>query len=306
VARLRARLAASGDLEVDAPQAADPFDAALDRAVRRFQIRHGLAPDGRVGPETLAALDISPARRAEQLAANLAARRRLESALSPRFVLVNVPDYRLLVVEGRATTLAMAVAVGRPDWSTPPIDDSIERIVVHPAWNVPASIVAAELAPRAARDPGYWKRNDMRLAGGGVRQEPGPRNPLGRLEFVFPNREDVYLHDTPAQGVFDRRERSVSHGCLRLDDAPALAEHLLRDVPGWDRARLAAAIASGRTQTIALPSPVPIHVVYWTAWVDDEGELQLRKDVYAAAVDPDTAPVRDAAHEAPGAEPPSS
>ena len=300
---LRTRLAASGDLEPapeDAAGDAASFDARLETAVRRFQVRHGLEPDGRVGPETRAALDVSPRQRADQIAANLEARRRLERVLEPRFVLVNVPDYRLLVVEGRATALSMAVAVGRPDWSTPPIDDSIERIVVNPAWDVPSSIVRAEVAPRAARDPGYLRRNDMvLLAGNRVRQQPGPRNPLGRLKFVFPNREDIYLHDTPGQAVFDRRERSVSHGCLRLDDARALAEYLLRDVPGWDRARLDATIDAGRTESIPLAPPVPIHIVYWTAWVDDAGQLQLRKDLYADAVDPDTAPLVDSAPGAP-------
>jgi lipoprotein-anchoring transpeptidase ErfK/SrfK len=306
VGRLRERLAASGDLVwiaasgardgPGAPGAEASFDAALEQAVRRFQVRHGLAPDGRVGPETRAALDRSAAQRAAQIAANLEARRRLEAGLEPRFVLVNVPDYRLVVVDEHATTLTMAVAVGRPDWSTPPIDDRIERIVVNPAWNVPASIVSKELAPKLARDPGYLKRNGMvRLAGGGVRQRPGPRNPLGRLKFVFPNHAAIYLHDTPGQAVFDRRERDVSHGCLRLDDARALAELLLRDVPGWDRAQLDAAIATGRTEEIPLAAPIPIHVVYWTAWVDADGTLQLRKDLYAGKVDPDTPPLTDAA-----------
>ena len=313
VERLQQRLRAGGDL----PNAAidGRFGAGTETALRRFQARHGLAADGVAGSDTLAALDTSLDEQIREVEVNLAARRAFEARAEPRFVLVNIPAYRLTLVENGVTTLSMKVAVGKEGWRTPPIDERIRKIVVNPVWKVPATIVAADLAPRVLADPNYlaeegfvvltpgngakpvdprrvdWASIDPETFPYLVQQRPGPQNGLGRLKFSLPNREDIYLHDTPHRGVFAQVERDVSHGCVRLEKAEELAVALLRETPGWSREQLERRIATGETEEVLLADPVPVHVVYWTAWVAPDGTLQQRADIYGAEVDPDTAPL---------------
>lgn len=313
VERLQRHLRAGGDLEERAR--GGHFDAATERALRRFQARHGLAADGIAGHDTLAALDMSLAARIREVETNLAARRSFEARAETRFVLVNVPAYRLTLVENGSAVLDMKVAVGEEGWETPPIDEVIRKIVVNPVWKVPATIVAADLAPKVLANPRHLAENGFVVvqAGDGekpvdpkridwtsidpetfpylVRQQPGPENLLGRLKFLFPNREDIYLHDTPQRAIFERPERDVSHGCIRLEKARELAVALLRGVPGWSRAELDERIDRGETTEVDLAEPMPIHLVYWTAWVAPDGTLQHRKDIYGREVDPDTTPL---------------
>lgn len=308
VAALRRRLAASGDFEPEAAATAfafaETFDPALEAAVRRFQTRHGLEVDGKVGRATAAALAVPAARRLEQVDATLARRRALAEFPGQRFVLVNLPAFELEGYEGGQRVLTMKVVVGRPDLPSPELASQATRIQLNPYWNVPSSITRRELAPREAKEPGYLAGLAIRIfagpAGAGelaaaeidwmavargdrpvfLRQEPGPKNSLGRLRLEVPNDEGICLHDTPEKRAFERPERALSHGCVRLEDAVGLAAFLLRDDPSWSGPALEAAIATGRQREIALPRPVPVYLVYWTAWVGDDGRLQLRDDIY--------------------------
>jgi murein L,D-transpeptidase YcbB/YkuD len=314
VERLQKRLRAGGDLT--APSAAGSLDAATEDALRRFQARHGLDVDGIAGADTIEALDRPLDELVRDVEANLTARRAFESRAAPRFVLVNVPDYRLTLVENGASTLTMKVAVGEEGWATPPIDEQIRTIVVNPVWKLPATIVAADLAPKVRANPRYleengylvlpsdepgakpvdpervdWKAIDPEKFRYLVRQQPGPENRLGAFKFLFPNREDIYLHDTPEREVFERTKRHVSHGCIRVERALDLAVELLRDTPGWSREQLGARVDSGKSEDVALAHPVPIYLVYWTAWVAPDGTLQQRRDIYGNEVDPDTTPL---------------
>jgi murein L,D-transpeptidase YcbB/YkuD len=314
VERLQQRLRAGGDLTGES--ATGSLDRATEDALRRFQARHGLDPDGIAGRDTIAALDRPRDDLVREVEANLAARRTFESRAAPRFVLVNVPDYRLTLVENGASTLTMKVAVGEEGWATPPIDEQIRTVVVNPVWKLPATIVAADLAPKVRANPRYleekgyvvlpseepgakpvdparvdWSAVDPETFRYLVRQQPGPENRLGAFKLLFPNREDIYLHDTPERQVFDRTERHVSHGCIRLERALDLAVELLRETPGWSREQLTARVASGKTEEVALAKPVPIHLVYWTAWVAADGTLHHRRDIYGDEVDPDTSPL---------------
>ena len=313
VERLQKRLRAGGDLSNEA--IAGRFDATTEQALRRFQARHGLVVDGIAGSETLSALDTSLDDRIREVEVNLSARRAFESRAEPSFVLVNVPAYRLTLVENGAPALTMKVAVGEEGWATPPIDGEIQKIVVNPAWLVPAKIVAVDLAPKFRANPrrleqqGFvvlregdgtkpvdprridWTSIDPETFPYLVRQQPGPENLLGNVKFVFPNPKSIYFHGTPHQAVFEQRERDVSHGCIRLEKPDQLAVELLRETPGWGREQLERRIVTGESEEILLAKPIPVHLVYWTAWVAPDGTLQHRDDIYGDEVDPDTTPL---------------
>jgi len=285
VAALRTRLEASGDLAPPDPAAPaeerDLFDAPLAAALRVFQERHGLDADGAAGPATIEALNVSAADRVRQIAINLDRWRWLPRDLGERYVMVNIAGFALDVVESGKPVLSMRVVAGKPSTRTPMFTGTLTNIVLNPYWNVPPGILKNEIAPKLKSDPGYAARENLEvLPDGKVRQRPGANNALGKIKFLFPNRFNVYLHDTPSQALFSRSVRTFSHGCIRVEKPLDLAEYLLRDDPAWTRAKIESVLGDGRERWLAVPRPLPVHLVYWTAWVDDKGALQFRKDVY--------------------------
>jgi len=303
VRSLRHRLAASGDLpSVSAEPTA--FDDAVDAAVRHFQRRHGLTVDGVVGPATLRALNTSLDARIRQVMLNLERWRWLPQDLGSRYVLVNIPAFELDVVEDTTSVLSMRVIVGRDYRRTPVLSSTMTHLVLNPYWYVPPSIVVRDILPRVQADPGYLRAQGMRvfrtrdgrpvevspdeidwaaLSAGTlpfqVRQEPGPLNALGAVKLMFPNRFNVYLHDTPARELFARDERSMSAGCIRLERPLELAAYVLRGDSSWTPSSLRESLSTAHDRTIRLPEPIPVHLLYWTAWADDEG-LHFRRDLY--------------------------
>jgi L,D-transpeptidase YcbB len=322
VAALAARLAASGDQPAAAqpsgappataqpagapPATAERFDAALTEALSRFQARHGLDLSAAVDAATLAALEVPIDRRIRQIELNMERWRWMERDLGNRYVLVNLPEFRLSVVDGGAAVLTMRVIVGKAHQATPVFSEPLTQIVLNPTWHIPDSIAAKEIAPQMLRDPGYLSRKGLAikrrddaaavdtaaLGADQVRQlgkpgsswrlvqPPGPDNALGRYKFVVNDRFDVYLHDTPTGKLFARSERDFSHGCIRLEKPAELAQLLLTGDPKWTPEAIADGVESGRTVTIPLARPIPVHIVYLTAWVDPDGTLELRNDVY--------------------------
>lgn len=288
-ASLRWRLVQSADLSVRY-RLGDGIDQQLIDAVRRFQKRHGLAPDGVVGSRTLAALNTPVSRQIAQVRINLARPAEDRTGL-PRYVEVNIPGYELKLVEHGTTVLRSRVVVGEKDKPTPIFDDRIRYIEFNPSWYVPDSITP-ELVDKERQRPGYLARNGFywrpaaetgalldRLV-----QRPGPENALGRIKFLFPNHDAIYLHDTPQRGAFGRSDRSLSHGCIRVEKHFELALALLQD-QGWDAKRLDATYATPKTRRVSLSQPVPIFLDYLTAFVDDEGRLNLRDDLYGHDLD---------------------
>lgn len=304
-ATLRARLAALGDLAAGPAGPAGESDAAVDAALRAFQRRHGLDDDGVLGRATWAALQVTPAQRARQIALTLERLRWTPLLQGPRMILINVPEYVLRayeVVDGRIRVQqTMKVVVGKAaDTRTPLIDEDLRFIEFSPYWNVPPSIARAELIPRLRRDPAHWTQEGYEFVTGDgrvvtalgaaglaevaagrwrIRQRPGPRNALGDIKFVFPNAEHIYLHHTPSVQLFDRARRDFSHGCIRLEQPAALAEWVLRDQPGWDAARIRDAMAAGRSTTLKVDAPVPVLIAYGTSLVKD-GRIHFYDDVY--------------------------
>jgi L,D-transpeptidase YcbB len=302
---MAARLAALGDLDAHAlvPQR---YDGALIAAVQRFQQRHGLDSDGVIGRATWAAMQVTPGQRVRQLELTLERLRWTPLLQGPRMVLINIPEFVLRAYEvhdGRVTVrLESKVIVGKAlDTRTPMINEAMRRIEFNPYWNVPASIARAELVPRLQRDPAYWAREGFEFVatvGGAadrvldagklqavlagalrIRQRPGPRNALGAVKFVFPNRESIYLHDTPSAPLFEHARRDFSHGCIRVEQALALALFALHDRPQWSQARIRDVVASGQPQGVALAQPLPVLIAYATALVKD-GRVYFFDDLY--------------------------
>ncbi|MDX1644460.1 MAG: L,D-transpeptidase family protein [Thermoanaerobaculia bacterium] len=304
VVALRRRLEVTDD-GIEAESEEPLYDAALEAAVKRFQERHGLAPDGVVGPRTLAALNAPASERVTQIELNLERWRWLPQDLGRRYVVVNIAGFELESVEQGSVSSTHRVAVGRSYRRTPVFSDAIRYLVLNPFWEVPTKLAVQDKLPEIRKDPAYLERQGfVVLQGWGesqrrvdpatlywtalgrgnfpyrLRQDPGPLNALGRVKFMFPNRFNVYLHDTPGREVFASFERDVSSGCIRVERPLELAEWLLAGAERWDRAAIDRAVATGRETVVPLAEPVPVHLLYWTAWVDADGTVQFRRDIY--------------------------
>lgn len=279
VLALRERLRLEG-FEAAAPNgAADRFGPELEAALQAFQALHGLDPDGVLGAETRRALDVPTAERLAQIDANLERWRWLPRDLPGERVELNVARQELVLYRGGLPVLAMKVIAGRVSSKTPMFSSRLEAVVLNPSWHVPGSIARNELWPQERRSPGTLARRGFVVEGGALRQVPGPNNALGRLKFEMPSPFGVYLHDTPAHELFGRRDRLLSHGCMRLERPRDLAALLLGE-QGWTSAEIDAAIAAGATRRIALDRPVALFVVYRTAEAEADGSVRFGGDPY--------------------------
>jgi murein L,D-transpeptidase YcbB/YkuD len=237
---------------------------------------------------------------AQQVAQNMERWRWLPQELGERYILVDVPAYTLEVVERHQPIMTMRVVVGKPSWPTPVLSATMSHVILNPDWRVPPSIAAQELLPILRANPGYLAQHNMKVSNGShevdprginwgkvsaknfpyrLRQEPGPKNPLGNIKFMFSNRFHVYLHDTPSRALFAKPGRAFSHGCVRLEKPTELAEYMLRGV--WSRERILASVGQRTSRAIALARPLPIYLVYRTVWVKDDGTVQWQPDIYS-------------------------
>jgi murein L,D-transpeptidase YcbB/YkuD len=230
-------------------------------------------------------MNIPPQERLRTILVNMERLRWMPEMIPPDLILVNIPEYRMHVYEGGEEVLSMDVVVGTAATRTVIFNDSLSHIVFSPTWSIPQSIVRNEILPAMARDPGYLKRKGMERIGGSdanpvIRQRPGAGNALGRVKFIFPNTYNIYLHDTPGKGVFAREKRAFSHGCIRLDKPIELAQYLLRGDSTWTPEAIKAAMYSEREQYVRLRRKRPVTIAYFTSWVDANGLLHFRDDVY--------------------------
>jgi L,D-transpeptidase YcbB len=292
VAALRTRLLASEDpTEAARAQsgAADAalFDSDLRAAVQHFQERHGIAADGKVGAGTLKELNHTVEERLTEMKLNLDRWRWLPNSLGDRFVIVNIAGFELEVVDDGRVIESMNVVVGQRDLQTPVFADSIQHVVVNPYWNVPNGIMERKIRPAMAADPYYLEKNDMEVVNGRVRQRPGPKNSLGRYKFLFPNEFDVYLHDTPEGHLFARDQRAFSSGCVRIERPGDFGKLLLRLQSDRDPDSLDRLLVAGAEQWIKLDRPLKVYLLYFTAWVQEDGTVRFHHDVYGrdAAMD---------------------
>lgn len=275
---LRARLLVEGDLEQLPPQADEVYDTATQAAVQRFQERHGLKPDAIVGGHTLRTLNVPVKWKIDRLRLSLERARLLLRDLPERYVLVNVPAYRLYYTDG-STRFTSNVVVGKMVAKTPIFRAEITHLVINPSWTVPPGIMQRDILPGLKRDPHYLEKKGLKRVGNQVVQEPGPNNALGRLKIMFPNSHLVYLHDTPQQSLFEAEARTFSSGCIRVQHVFELAELLLADAQRWSKRQLLEAVETGKTQAVMLHERVPILLAYWTAVATDQ-RVFFYEDVY--------------------------
>jgi murein L,D-transpeptidase YcbB/YkuD len=283
VARIRHRLQLLGDHAND--DTGPGYDSTLALAVRRFQLRHGLQSDGVIGPAFLQAINVPLAQRLRTMLINMERLRWVPEGQPSDLLVVNIPEFRLHVYEQGREVMSMDVVVGASATRTVIFADTLSQVVFSPSWTVPASITRNEILPRLRSDPAYLSRNNMEIIGGRasspeIRQRPGPNNALGRVKFLFPNSYNIYMHDTPSHGAFALEQRAFSHGCIRLSRPQELAEYLLRNDPTWDAERIRQAMYRGRETVLQLQEKRPVRIGYFTAWVDGEGWLNFRDDVY--------------------------
>jgi murein L,D-transpeptidase YcbB/YkuD len=279
VRALRQRLAVE-DKNVE--RLGDSFDGELKAAVRRAQTRYGLNPTGTLGPQTLAALNVTAADRVAQIMANMERWRWLPAELDKNRIQVNIAAALVTVFEGDQPIMSMRGVTGRPGDETPMLQSAIHSVVINPPWNVPAGIATRELWPKG---PGYLKANGFKVIGEGpakrLQQQAGPQSALGRFKFDFDNKYAVYLHDTPVQAKFASYDRLASHGCVRLEKPADLAELLLRNDPNWSEPAIQAAVDTGKTQRVQLPTQVTVYLLYWTAFASANGAMNFRADPYS-------------------------
>ncbi|HEX4765580.1 MAG TPA: L,D-transpeptidase family protein [Lichenihabitans sp.] len=261
------------------------YDTKVAAAVANFQHAHHLPASGILTIRTVGILSggADPRRLETEIVANMEAWRWLPRDMGETHLDVNIPDYSLDLVHGDEVIHHARVVVGQPDKPTPVFSQTMQFIIVNPYWNVPLSIVKKEMMPKLAADPNYFADHGYETVERGgvtyVRQPPGDSNALGRIKFMFPNKYAVYLHDTNARALFGKEKRALSHGCVRVEAPFKLAEAVLGRSHGWSEARIKKMIG-GEERTIMLPAPLPIHIVYFTAFVDRSGELKLRDDIY--------------------------
>ena len=295
------RLAITGDFDGTSTGAGDLYSSALAGGVRSFQERHGLEPDGVLGPATLAAMNVPVESRIDQLRVNLERARWVMGGLTDDFIIVNIAGFRAYLVNDSQVVWETKVQVGKTYRQTPVFRDEITYVVINPTWTVPYSIATKDILPVIQQDPDYFKTRtfDVRNREGEIVdpetidwsqlwrrsfpytfvQRPGPANALGRIKFMFPNKYAVYLHDTPSKSLFGRSERAFSSGCIRTQNPFDLAERLLAPA-GWDRARIDAQVESAEIKTVHLAEPLPVLLMYWTTDVGIDGEYLFYKDIY--------------------------
>ncbi len=276
------------------------YDGSLVDAVKTFQDHHGIAVDGVIGPSTLAEINVPIEKRLIQMELNMERRRWMPDFLGDTYVFVNLADQNLKVVKNDKTWHTARVVVGKPYHATPVFSDEMTYVEINPFWNVPRSIATNEYLPKLRQNPNALSAQNIRIfsgeqeiaptqvawnsySGGNfpfkLRQDPGGKNALGRIKFMFPNQFNIYIHDTPSKALFDRAQRSFSHGCIRVSDPFALGSVLLGD-QGYDRAKLEALRDSGERKIVKLDRPIPVHLTYLTAWMNKDGSTHFRQDIY--------------------------
>jgi murein L,D-transpeptidase YcbB/YkuD len=279
---LKKRLQVSGDLDVT--DSSSVFTPELQKAIMKLQAQFGQNVNGVVDAQLVKELNVPLRKRIEQLQVNMDRYSSFSEEPQGIWLVANIPEYKLHVYEGQQHVFDMDIVVGKESTRTATFNNEIKYIVFSPSWNVPESIVRNEILPAMQRSSSYLRRNNYVQTGyeNGlpvIKQLPGPNNSLGQVKFVFPNTHNIYFHDTPAKSLFQFNKRAFSHGCVRLGEPAKLAEYLLKNTE-WTPEKIRAAMDSGKEQFVQLKTPVAVSIIYFTAWVDEDGLVHYREDIY--------------------------
>jgi murein L,D-transpeptidase YcbB/YkuD len=302
VALLRKRLSFGQDSIKSDSLDVNYFDQTLHNHVVLFQTRNGLHNDGVIGKKTVETLNVSLEERIATIEANLERWRWLSNDLGENHILVNIANFDLQLIQNGKPIFSTEVIVGKPYRETPVFSSIMKYIVLNPDWVVPPTILSKDVVPAVIANPNYLVEKNMKIitmngvnvdpttidwtsaAKSGfpymIRQKPGANNALGRIKFVFPNQENIYIHDTPSRGLFAQSERNFSSGCIRINKPLELASILLRENSNWSTERISQVIKEGTSRTVLLAKPLPVHLIYMTAWADDNGVAYFRRDIY--------------------------
>jgi murein L,D-transpeptidase YcbB/YkuD len=262
------------------------FDTSLMRATKKYQRAMGLYVDGAIGNRMIAELNVPIQKRIQQLLVNMERMRWMPPEKDSNYIVVNIPEYKMHVYDSAKLAFDMNVIVGSAINNTVIFNGNLKYIVFSPYWNVPESIVKKEIMPAMAKDKNYITKNEMEITGYAgkipiVRQKPGSKNSLGLVKFLFPNNYNIYFHDTPNRNLFSQSSRSLSHGCIRLGEPKKFAQYLLReDSILWNSNKIDSAMHLTKEKWVSLKKTIPVFLVYFTAWVDKNGVLNFRKDIY--------------------------
>ncbi len=278
IQEIKERLYQLGDIASNDSSAI--YDSSLINGIKAFQQRLGLKQDGIIGPNFFKEINYPISKRIEQIIVNMERCRWLPEMPGKEYLAVNIPEFALHAYNGDSLLWTMNVVVGKAIHETVVFSGELKYIVFSPYWNVPPGILKNEILPALKRNPNYLKRQNMEWNGNTVRQKPGPNNALGLVKFLFPNSYNIYLHDTPSKSLFSEDKRAFSHGCIRVSKPKELAQWLLRDYPEWTEEKITKAMNAGKEQYFTLKETVPVFIAYFTSWVDRQGKINFREDVY--------------------------
>jgi len=262
------------------------FNDSLVNAIQLYQQHNGMKPTGLITDTLIRSLNVPLEKRMQQLIVNLTRAQWMPATQDANYISVNIPDFLLTVFENNAKAFDIPVAVGKQGTNTTMFTGDLNQVVFNPYWNIPASIVQREIMPKMKADKNYLKSRNMEQIGKNdslptIRQLPGKDNALGKVKFLFPNRYDIYFHDTNEKDIFFKDKRAVSHGCIRLADAEKLATYLLRNDNSWTPDKVYSAMNADKEQYVKISPAMPVTITYYTAWVDEKGQLNFRDDLYA-------------------------
>jgi len=283
IANIKRRLQITGDLQGNDSSAV--FNDTLVNAIKNFQERHGYTPSGAIGDSLIKEMNVPVEKRIQQIIMNMERMRWMASRQNGNLIVVNIPEFVLHVYEGDKKEFDMDVVVGKEGHNTTMFNGDLNQVVFCPYWNVPQSIVEKEILPELDKDKNYLEKEDMEITGEEdgvpvIRQVPGAKNALGKVKFLFPNSFNIYFHDTPAKSLFERDKRAYSHGCIRLKEPEKMANYVLSDQPEWTPERIEEAMNAGKEKFVKVKHPIPVLITYYTTWVDDNGQLNFREDIY--------------------------
>lgn len=285
---IKKRLEITGDMPVG--DTSQRFNDTLEIAVKNFQQRHGYKPTGIISDSLIKQMNVPAEQRVEQILMNMDRMRWLINEPNGNLIVVNIPEFVLHVYDGKQKAFDMDVVVGKEGHNTMMFNGDLDQVVFCPYWNVPSSIVTHEILPAMEKNPDYLAKQDMEITGEedgvpAIRQRPGPKNALGRVKFLFPNSFNIYLHDTPAKSLFEKDKRAYSHGCIRVREPEKLAQYVLRNQPEWTPEKIEDAMNSNEQKFVKVKDPIPVLITYYTAWVDENGQLNFREDIYGHDTD---------------------